>query len=209
MNKKIPVKKSPENITAKTKTIPVETSIPGKHLVDLNDQPETKRTIQNPAVVTSTPAEKKQKKELPTRSGIKSLFKDLQQTTVQQVEEKLDLTTVTVQLLWKEFLKENREKLQNAFLSVADRQVPHWENEEIVFTETNNISLELLQLHKMDIVSYFTRKSTQPIVHLKFNLDRKQEVKRDYKTPKERLLIMIDENPAVRELIKKLDLNLD
>ena len=87
--------------------------------------------------------------------------------------------------------------------------MPHWENEEIVFTETNNISLELLQLHKMDIVSYFTRKSTQPIVHLKFNLDRKQEVKRDYKTPKERLLIMIDENPAVRELIKKLDLNLD
>lgn len=121
----------------------------------------------------------------------------------------MDLSTETVQSLWKEFLTENREKLQNAFLSVAGRQHPLWENEQIVFIETNNISLELLQLHKMDIVSYFVRKSTQPIVHLEFKLEKKTDVKRDYKTPMDRLKTIVELNPAVKELIKKLDLNLD
>ncbi len=132
-----------------------------------------------------------------------------QDVTVKNNIQKIELTEVTVQLLWKEFLKDNKNKLQNAFLSVAERQIPTLVDNQITFIETNNISLELLQLHKIDIVSYYIQHTTSSMVELKFQLDRKIELTKNYKTPKDRLKEMIEENPAVFELIKKLELILE
>lgn len=75
--------------------------------------------------------------------------------------------------------------------------------------ETNNISLELLQLHKTDIVRYFMANSTSTSVQLEFILDRKEEEVLSYKTPKDRLKDMIGNNPSVLKLIEKFDLNMD
>lgn len=138
------------------------------------------------------------------------MLKDIHQDVViENKEKKVELNEDSLLVLWKDFLTENSSKLQNAFLSVAERQTPKLLNDEITFIETNNISLELLQLHKIDIVSYFIKKTTSSTVHLKFVLDRKEEAVKNYKTPKDRLKEMIDNNPAVLELIKKFELSLD
>jgi hypothetical protein len=91
-------------------------------------------------------------------------------------------------------------------LSVAEKQTPSLNGEVITFIETNNISLELLQLHKMDILGYYRKKTTSVSASLEFKLQR-NEIRKDYKTPKDRLRDMIKENPAVLKLIEKLDLN--
>jgi hypothetical protein len=152
----------------------------------------------------------KPKRELPKSSSIGNMLKDIHQEVVQENKEvKVELTEESLPELWTQFLSENREKLQNAFLSVAERQKPLLADGEITFIETNNISLELLQLHKIDIVSFFIKKTTSPTVHLNFKLNKKEELTKNYKTAKDRLKDMIDENPAVLELIKKLELSLE
>lgn len=152
----------------------------------------------------------KPKRELPKSSSIGNMLKDIHQNVVvENKETKVDLTEESLLVLWKDFLSENKQKLQNAFLSVAERQIPKFIDNEISFIETNNISLELLQLHKIDIVTYFIKKTTSPTVHLKFQLDKKVDTSKNYKTPKDRLKEMIETNPSVLELIKKLELNLE
>jgi hypothetical protein len=121
-------------------------------------------------------------------------------------ENKTELTEETVEIIWKEFLSEHKGKLQNAFMSVAEKQIPKLLGDVITFTESNNISLELLQLHKMDILGYFRKKTTSPTASLDFKLLRNDKQK-NYKTPKDRLKDMIQDNPSVLKLIEKLDLN--
>lgn len=138
------------------------------------------------------------------------MLKDIHQdVVVENKETKIDLTEESLPILWSQFLNTDREKLQNAFLSVADRQQPQLLNDEIAFIESNNISLQMLQLHKLEITRFFLKKTTSPSVNLIFKLDKKEEVTKSFKTPKDRLKEMIDVNAAVLELIKKLELNLE
>lgn len=152
----------------------------------------------------------KPRKELPKQSSLGAIFREIHEEVKPLAEEKkIILDADTVQSVWRDFLKENKDKLQNAFYSVAEKQVPQLAGDTITFTETNNISLELLQLHKMDIVRYFMAKTTSPVVQLFFKLDRKETEEKSYKTPKDRLKDMLDSNPAVLKLIEKFDLNID
>ena len=68
------------------------------------------------------------------------------------------MTPETTQQLWNSFLAENKNTLQNSFLNAAQGQVPQLVEDKIVFIVSNNISLELLQLHKMDITMYFRKR---------------------------------------------------
>jgi hypothetical protein len=122
-------------------------------------------------------------------------------------ENKIELTPESLPELWQAFLEHIRVKAQSSFMSVAEKQVPLLEEHLIVFTESNNISLELLQLHKREITSYFIAKTTAK-VHLDFRLSKKREIK-THKPAKERLREMIASNEAVNKLIQKFDLNLD
>lgn len=148
---------------------------------------------------------------MPKSSALGALFKAVEvEAKVEDNSHKQPLDDSTVLPLWKDFLEENKDKLQNAFMSVAMRQVPVLQGDTIRFIETNNISLELLQLHKADIVSFYLRKTTAPAVYLGFELQKKQEVEvKVSKSEKERLKDMVDQNPAILKLIQKLDLNLD
>ena len=152
----------------------------------------------------------KPKRELPKSSSIGNMLKDIhQEVVVENKETKIVLTAESLAVLWNEFINTDREKLQNAFLSVAERQQPQLIDDEITFVESNNISLQMLQLHKMEITSFFIKKTTSPSISLIFKLDKKEDLTKSYKTPKDRLKEMIDVNPAVLELIKKLELNLE
>ncbi len=152
----------------------------------------------------------KPKRELPKTSSISSMFNEIhKEVLILKDENKVELTTDNVIQLWDSFLLENKDKLQNAFLSAAQNQVPQLIEEKITFTVTNNVSLEMLQLHKMDITAYFRKKTTSILVVPDFILLRNDTLMKNYKTPKDRLKEMIDSNPAVLELIKKLDLNID
>ncbi len=167
---------------------------------------ETISHIQSTVNVSNT----RPKRELPKSSSIGNMLKDIHQdVAVKNTIPKINLTEVTVQLLWKEFINENKNKLQSAFLSVAEKQIPSLVEHQIVFTESNNISLELLQLHKLDIVSFYLQRTTTSMVELKFELEKKNIVVKSYKTPKDRLKDMIESNPAVLQLIKKFELTLD
>ncbi|MEN9448176.1 MAG: hypothetical protein RJA25_1466 [Bacteroidota bacterium] len=127
---------------------------------------------------------------------------------VEQENDKVELTPENVAYLWKNFLEENKNNLQNAFLNVAQHQQPILEEDKLTFTVTNNISLEMLQLHKMEITLYFRKYSTSSTIAPDFIL-QKSDTTKDYKTPKDRLKDMIDNNPAVLNLIQKFNLNMD
>ena len=148
------------------------------------------------------------KKELPKQSSLGTMMKEIHKEVITGKEEnKIDLSAETVVLIWKEFLVEHKDKLQNAFLGAAIKQTPHLVGEKITFTETNNISLELLQLHKLDILSFFRKRTTNINTSLDFKLQRNESNQKTYKTKKDRLKDMITENSSVLKLIEKLDLN--
>ncbi len=152
----------------------------------------------------------KPKRELPKSSTLGSMFKEIHTEVVIEVDHnKVDLTSDNIQSIWKEFLEENKATLQNAFMSVAINQTPELIEDKIVFVLTNNISSELLQLHKMDITSYFRKRTTSTIVVPEFVMKKSENQQKNYKTTKDRLKDMIDANNAVLKLIEKFELNLD
>ena len=138
------------------------------------------------------------------------MFKEIHtDVVVEKYDNKVELTEENLQQLWTSFLEENKTTLQNAFMSVAITQVPALIEDKIVFTITNNISLEMMQLHKMDITSYFRKVTTSTTVVPDFQLKRNDNQPKNYKTSKDRLKDMIDSNNAVLKLIQKFDLNMD
>lgn len=152
----------------------------------------------------------KPKRELPKSSTLGSMFKEIHKEVVIEVDHnKVDLTSDNIQSIWKEFLEENKATLQNAFMSVAINQTPELIEDKIVFVLTNNISSELLQLHKMDITSYFRKRTTSTTVVPEFVMKKSENQQKNYKTTKDRLKDMIDANNAVLKLIEKFELNLD
>lgn len=152
----------------------------------------------------------KPKRELPKSSTLGSMFKEIHTEVVIEVDHnKVDLTSDNIQSIWKEFLEENKATLQNAFMSVAINQIPELIEDKIVFVLTNNISSELLQLHKMDITSYFRKRTTSTTVVPEFVMKKSENQQKNYKTTKDRLKDMIDANNAVLKLIEKFELNLD
>jgi len=151
----------------------------------------------------------KPKRALPRSSAIGSMFKEIHKEYVAEEDSyKIELTQETVEVLWEDFLKENKDKLQNAFLNAAKGQLPQLIEDKVTFIATNNVSLEMLQLHKMDITTFFRKRTTSTTVSPDFILLRDEQVK-NYQTPKDRLKEMIDANPAVLTLIQKFDLNMD
>jgi len=187
-----------------------EVNLTETEIVVTEDIPELKiNTVKE--IVLATPVQNKPKRELPKSSSLGSIRSELHKERVTGTEEnKVELTTENMLVLWRNFLDENKERLQSSFLNVAERQVPQIVHDKVVFTESNNVSLEILQLHKSDIVSYLIKKSTAPTIHLDFILQRKEEIPvKTYKTQKERLKEMIEKNNAVLKLIEKFDLNLD
>lgn len=151
----------------------------------------------------------KKKRELPKSSSMGAIFKEIHKEYVSNdTNLKIELTSETIQQLWNSFLDENKNTLQNSFLNVAQSQMPQLVEDKIVFTVSNNISLELLQLHKIDITMYFRKHTTSVTVAPDFILQREEQIK-VFKSPKERLKDIIDLNPSVLNLIQKLDLNMD
>lgn len=160
-----------------------------------------------PLTTHDLPLTTKVKRELPKTSTMGSMFKEIHKEVVTAKDEnKLELSTENVVEIWQDFLTDNKNKLQNAFLSAAQEQVPQLIDDKITFTASNNISLEMLQLHKMDITTYFRKRTTSITVVPDFILQRNESAQKTYKTPKDRLKEMITENSAVLKLIEKFDL---
>ena len=175
-----------------------------------NKQPEEiEKGKTNSTTPVSPLKSEKPKRELPKSSSIGAMLKNVhKEYIVEQENDKVELTPENVAYLWKNFLEENKNNLQNAFLNVAQHQQPILEEDKLTFTVTNNISLEMLQLHKMEITLYFRKYSTSSTIAPDFIL-QKSDTTKDYKTPKDRLKDMIDNNPAVLNLIQKFNLNMD
>ena len=153
---------------------------------------------------------KKTKRELPKSSSLGAMFKEIHNEVIIEIDDdKVDLNIENLQALWSRFLEENKATLQNAFMNVALTQIPELIEDKIVFTLTNNVSLQMLQLHKMDITAYFRKRTTSTTVVPEFILKKNETEQKNYKTTKDRLKDMIDDNAAVLKLIEKFELNLD
>jgi hypothetical protein len=171
---------------------------------------EIKQDIITPKEVVINSIPNKPKRELPKSSKLGAIYKDIhQEVVIEKDDNKIELHEGNLQELWSNFLEENRNDLQNAFLNVAQTQVPVLIENKITFTVTNNVSLEMLQLHKMDITTYFRKKTTSNLVVPDFQLKKNESQLKNYKTAKDRLKDMIDDNNAVLKLIEKFELNMD
>ena len=170
-------------------------------------------TINNTAaeklIVANKNTESKPRRELPKTSTIGEMFKEIhKEVVVEQNHNKIELTEASTLLLWSEFLIQHKDKLQNAFINAANAHTPILIGDRITFNATNNVSLEMLQLHKMDITAFFRNRTTSTTVSPDFILQRSEQVI-TYRTSKDRLKEMIDDNPAILNLIQKFELNLD
>ena len=193
--------------------VPVNTDVPiGNKINEIKQDIIVEDKIENATspIPTLNPEIKKIKRELPKSSTLGSMFKEIHTEVVVEVDNnKVDLTKENLLELWKAFLEENKATLQNAFMSVAIHQIPELIDDKITFVLTNNISLELLLLHKMDITAYFRKRTTSTTVIPEFVMKKSESQQKNYKTTKDRLKDMIDENSAVLKLIEKFELNLD
>ncbi|HNM32009.1 MAG TPA: hypothetical protein PKM51_04610, partial [Chitinophagales bacterium] len=79
----------------------------------------------------------KKKRELPKSSSMGAIFKGIHEEYVAtDTIPKIELTHETTQQLWRAFLEENKNTLQNSFLNAAQEQVPQLIEDRIVFTVT-------------------------------------------------------------------------
>ncbi len=177
-------------------------------LSPIEDEKNHTPDVLEPTIAEQPSIAIRSKKVLPKQSSLGAMLKDIHQDVVADHQESiLEFNDESVQLIWKEFLEINKGKLQHAFLSVAEKQLPVLDGEVITFTETNNISLELLQLYKMDILSFFRTRINSKNASLSFKLLKNDQDQKAYKTPKDRLKDMIVDNASVLKFIEKLDLN--
>lgn len=201
-----------------TKTIQAviaDTNVLKQHVDNTTTSQENKqqstleRTELNTNAIASVTAQKS-KRELPKTSSIGSMFKNLEKQNVEKkVEAKLELTPENTIVIWNKFLNENKANLHSSFLSAAQSHPPVLEDDKIVFTASNNVTLEMLQLHKMDITAFFRLRTTSATVVPVFVLNRAESPIKDYKTNKDRLKDMIDSNASIMKLIEKFDLNME
>jgi len=147
---------------------------------------------------------------LPTASSLGSIFKNIhEKVETEDDTHKVALTKENVVELWKQFLEDNKQNLQNAFLSVALLQVPMLVDDRVTFTLTNNISYEMMQLHGTDITVFYREKTTHRTVSPHFILIKEESTTKSYKTDKDRLGEMIEKNSAVLKLIEKFNLQME
>lgn len=135
------------------------------------------------------------------------MFKDIHKDiSTSEKEKKIELTSENIKEIWDNFLNDNKEKLQPTFVNLAQLHIPELFDDKLRFTLPNNISSEILQLHKMDITAYFRKCTTSEKIAPEFIVLKSAEADYTIKSSKDRLKDMVEKNPAVLMLIKKFEL---
>ena len=152
----------------------------------------------------------------PLSTGELSLEAMFNLTTVEEADENvlevMTLNDQNVQTCWKEFLDENKESLNPTFLKTALESRPCAEGENIIYIKfNNNVSLNFVKKEGAAILEFYKNRMNIQKLKLEFRLDKKvaQTTSKKFLKPKERFLKMAEENPALLELQKKLDLDID
>ncbi|HQV79318.1 MAG TPA: hypothetical protein PLJ42_12325 [Chitinophagales bacterium] len=178
-----------------------------EQLVETQTTPTIETQEKDLVETRTTNSSNKPKRELPKSSDLGTMFKEIhKEISIQKNEHKIELTSENVITLWQQFLSENKSDFQPAFLNIANTQTPTLVEDKLQFVLTNNISLEIIQLHKMDITSFFRKHTISTTIVPEFILKRDETIVKTFKSSKERIKDMIDSNPSVLNLIKKFDL---
>ncbi len=152
----------------------------------------------------------------PPNSGELSLEAMFNLTTAEDLEED-DLEVMAfndenVQACWTEFIEENRETLNPTFIKTAEESKPFVDIEDTIYIEfNNNVSLNFVKKEGASILEFYKNRMNIQKLKLDFRLDKKtaKSVVKKFLKPRERFLKMAEENPALLELQKRLDLDLE
>lgn len=210
-------KKNPREVAKGVAPLKYSEKQPVKEII-LNEKPpivEVKAAILEDSVDIQTP--KVQTKE-PTLSSASSFSLDslfnIKEVTIENKkaeEVEILITKELIEQIWIDFAEENPDNLPNQFISLVKSLKPRLEDAMSVSVDLEtSVSINILELGKSQLVEYFSNKLNKKILSFSFNVvrnDEEQKEKIPY-TTKGILKKMVEDNPAILELQKKLDLDI-
>lgn len=123
----------------------------------------------------------------------------------------IDLSNEILPQLWEDYITSISDTAHGSYLPIAEKSKPEFDGDiTLIFTEDNSLSLGLMEKNRAEIQHFF-REKTGKSLQIRFVLNRVEtnEQKKVFKTSKERFKEMTLINPALLELQKRLDLDLE
>lgn len=124
--------------------------------------------------------------------------------------EKPEVTQTLIDEIWMNFIDEYKEKLPGQFISLANSVKPELLDSDSVKIELDSsVAINILELGKPQMVDFFRNKLHGQNLAFQFLVVQSNDEKKESipYTPKAILKKMIEDNPAILELQKKLDLD--
>lgn len=130
---------------------------------------------------------------------------------VKDVKEEITITQELLESIWNEFADKNTDNLPGQFISLAKSLKPILKDDNSVVIELeNSVSMNILDLGKSQLIEFCTKKLNGKSLGFNFIVVKnEEEVKEQIPyTTKGILKKMIEDNPAILDLQKKLDLDI-
>lgn len=145
-------------------------------------------------------------------SILDDLMNNLEDLEAEELKDKfIEISSESIPILWKEYIDSIAQTAHASYLPIAQNSNPIFEKDNtLIFTEDNSISLGFMEKNKAEIQLFF-REKTGISLQLKFELkktstDNKKKIS---KKPNELFKEWAEINPALIELQKRLDLNIE
>jgi hypothetical protein len=149
------------------------------------------------------------KKILAKKSSLTSIIAEINDDKNIQQKEKPELNSENIVAFWDEYISFIKPNAQNSYLNIIQNQQPVFEKNKILVTASSNINLEMMQLNKSSIITFFLEHTNTKQLELEIVLQKPKNEEPVYKVPRERAKELYESNESVRYLIQKFDLTLD
>jgi len=128
-------------------------------------------------------------------------------------QELAELNAATVIIVWESVLHHLKEYTSQVFIEAALKVVVSWKNPSTIVVEVESkLSEGMIAENRMNLASAIRHITGRTDVQIELLLNRKNEVAytpKKYLTDKEKFRLMVERNPVLLELQKKLDLDLE
>lgn len=210
------IKKKPRE---SVKEVPVAQYVPKEPINQAKEEPKTVIQMESgisDEEVEFTPPITEQKKPEPIAKAAPSFNLDglfnLKASIKESIaaNEKTEITQTLIDGVWKNFINEYKEKLPGQFISLANSVKPELLDSDSVKIELDSsVAINILELGKPQMVDFFRIKLNGKNLAFQFSVIQGNEEKKESVpyTPKAILKKMIEDNPAILDLQKKLDLD--
>lgn len=165
--------------------------------------------------------EKIEDKQLPTEipvEGVRKLSRKSRLDAINEANileqkiqiEKVVLSEENLPKFWVQFLEENKENINASYFGTFATLYPRYiDNHNVEFCVSSSVIKGYLDSIRVDMHTFFKKHLSHPLtITIRVEINE-EDMKDKPKTPKERYIAILDKNPSIKDLVEKLNLDLE